>query len=49
MDGFNLHMGYEVVISIAHQETDPWVNIFFISPYITPLVQAMGIVEGPTG
>lgn len=46
VDGFHLHLSYEVDVSISHQETDIWVCIFFIDPYITWLVLGMGILEG---
>lgn len=46
VDGFHLHLSYEVDVSISHQGTDIWVGFFFIDPYITWLVLGMGILEG---
>lgn len=46
IDGFHLHLGYEVVVSISHQGTDPHIGALLVSPYITCLIRRMGIMEG---
>lgn len=46
MDGFYLHLSYEVVVSISNQGTDPRTGTHFIGPYITRLLRRMGILEG---
>lgn len=46
VDEFHLHLAYEIVVSIFHQGTDPWVVVFFMGPYIIFLVPKMGILEG---
>lgn len=44
LDKFQLRLGYEVNVSMAHQGTDPHIGTLFVSPYITRLVRGMGIL-----
>lgn len=46
LDVFEVHFGYKVVVSIAHQGTNPRISSLFVGPYITRLVKGMGILEG---
>lgn len=46
IDGFYLHLGYEVAVSILHQGTDPRIGALFVGPYITHLIRCMGILKG---
>lgn len=46
LEGFELHSGYKVAVSIAHQGTDLRIGALFIIPYITRLVRGMCILEG---
>lgn len=46
LDKFELNLGYEVAIYIAHQVTNPLIGSLFVNPYITRLVRGMGILEG---
>lgn len=46
VDGFHLHLGYEVAVSIAHQGTNPYIGALFICPYITRVIRHMGLLQG---
>lgn len=45
MNGFHLHLGYEVAASISHQGINPRIGALFVGPYITRLIRRMGILE----
>lgn len=44
LDRFYLHLGYDVVVSIAHQGMDPCISTLFVGPYITLMIRGMGIL-----
>lgn len=46
LDGFQMHLGCEAAVSIAHQGIDPWTWSLFVSLYITRLIQGISILEG---
>lgn len=46
LDEFELHLGYEVAISIAYQGTNPRIGSLFVGPYTTRLVRGIRILEG---
>lgn len=45
VDGLYMHLGYEVAVSISHQEADPRIGALFVSPYITHLVRHLGALQ----
>lgn len=46
IDRVEIHLGYEVGVSIVHQGTNPRIGSLFISSYITQLIRGMHILEG---
>lgn len=46
LDRFQLYLGYEVAIFIAHKGTNPRIGSIFVNPYITRLIKGMAILEG---
>lgn len=46
VDGFQLHLGYEVIVFISYQGIDPRIGTLFVGPYIMSLVRRLGILEG---
>lgn len=46
VDGFHMHLGYEVAVSISHHGTNPHISALIIGPYITCLVCHMGAFLG---
>lgn len=43
VDGFHLHLEYQVVISIAYQGTSSRIGALFVRPYITRLFKHIGL------
>jgi len=46
VNGFHLHLGYEVAFSIQRQGTNPRIGAIFVGAYITRLVRQMGLLPG---
>lgn len=46
VNGFHLHLGYEVTLALHYYGADPRIGVIFSGPYITLLIQGMGLQEG---
>lgn len=49
VNGFRLHLGYQIAIAMHHQATDPRVAFIFAGHYITQLIQGMGLGSWVSG
>lgn len=47
LDGFQMHLGHKVAISIAHHGTDSPIRSFFVSLYITKWIRGWAFSWGP--
>lgn len=46
VDGFHIHLGYEVVVSITHQGIDARIGALFVCPYIIHVIRYVGLLQG---
>jgi len=44
VDGFHLHLGFEVAYYIHRQGTNPRIGAIFVGPYITRIIRSMGLL-----